>query len=194
MDKSLKIVLSTLALYAILSLQFLVEKGVFIIPYMLNPIVIWVVSVLIVMFTMKQSSFKNNLLYCVGISVYCFTSERTLNLIYNQTEVSFFIEIIQNSFLRLISILGLILPVLVITFRYIKYKFGIYLLILVLSSSVFGLIGWHYVYTALFTVYTLGFLLAVNRNKNRDVHSRFSPVVYQLFLFTIIEGIFSFIL
>jgi len=194
MDKSLKIVLSTLALYAILSLQFLVEKGVFIIPYEFNPIVIWIVSVLVVLTSIKQSSFNNNVFYCVGISVYCVLSERTLNLIYNQTEVSFFIEIIQNPFIRLVSILGLLFSVLSIAYRYRKHKYGIYLLIVAILSGIFGLIGWHYIYVSLFTVYTLGFLLAVNRNKNIEVHSTFSPVVYQLFLFTIIEGIFSFIL
>jgi hypothetical protein len=194
MDRSLKIVLSTLALYAILSIQFLVEKDVFIIPYMLNPLVIWMVSILIVLVTIKQSSFKNNLLYFAGISIYCFSSERTLNLIYNQTDISFFIEIIQNPFLRLISILGLLLPVILITFRYVKYKFGIYLLILAFSSGVFGLIGWHYMYIVLFTIYTIGFLVLVNTSKNSVVQQQFSPVVYQLFLFTIIEGIFSFII
>ena len=70
MDKSLKIVLSILALYAVLSIQFLVEKGVFIIPYEFNPIVIWLVSGLIVLTSVKQPNFKNNVLYFVGISVY----------------------------------------------------------------------------------------------------------------------------
>jgi len=194
MDKSLKIVLSTLALYAILSLQFLIEKGVFIIPYEFNPIVIWIVSALIVLTSVKQPSFKNNVLYLVGITVYCALSERTLNIIFNQTDIRFFIEIIQNPFVRLISILGLLFSVLSIAFRYTKHKYGIYLLIIAILSGVFGLIGLHYIYVSLFSIYTLGFLLAVNRNKNIEVHSTFSSVVYQLFLFTIIEGIFSFIL
>ena len=194
MDKSLKIVLSTLALYAILSIQFLVEKGVFIIPYEFNPIVIWLVSVLIVLTSLKQSSLKNNVLYLIGITVYCVLSERTLNLIHNQTDISFFIEIIQNPFTRLVSIMGLLFSVLSIAFRYIKHKYGIYLILLAGFSGVFGLLNFHYVYIVLFTLYTICFLLAVNRSKNREAHSRFSPVAYQLFLFTIIEGIFSFII
>jgi|GEM_PF-1680958 len=194
MDKSLKIVLSILALYAILSIQFLVEKGVFIIPYEFNPIAIWMVSVLVVLTSIKQSSFKNNVFYLLGITVYCLLSERTLNLIYNQTDVNFFIEIIQNPFTRLISILGLLFAVLSIAVRYTRHKYGVYLLIGATLSGITGLIGLHYIYISLFSIYTLGFLLVVNRNKNIEVNSMFSPVVYQLFLFTIIEGIFSFIL
>jgi len=194
MDKSLKIVLSTLALYAILSLQFLVEKEVFIIPYEFNPIVIWIVSVLIVMTSIKQSSFKNNLFYFLGITVYCVLSERTLNIIYNQTDVSFFIEIIQNPFTRLVSILGLLFSVLTIAFRYKNHKYGIYLLGIAFLSGVFGLIDFQYTYIALFTCYTLCFLLVVNLSKDINTSQQFSPVVNQLFLFTIIEGIFSFII
>ena len=195
MDKSLKIVLSALALYVVLSIQFLVEKGIFIIPYEFNPIVIWTVSSLIVLTSLKQPSFKNNLIYFIGISVYCLLSERTLNIIYNQTnDVSFFMDIIQNPFTRLLSILGLLFAVLSVVFRYRKEKHGIYLLLLALSSGVFGLIDFQYTYIILFTGFTLGFLLAVNLNKKESINQKFSPVVNQLFLFTIIEGIFSFII
>lgn len=195
MDKSLKIVLSTLAVYAVLSIQFLVEKGVFIIPYEFNPIVIWTVSGLILLTSVKQLSFKNNLLYFIGISVYCILSERTLNIIYNQTDsTSFFIDIIQNPFTRLISILGLLFSVLTISYRYVKYKYGIYLLGLAALSGLFGLINFHYTYITLFTLYTVCFLLTVNLNKNVKVNTQFSSVVNQLFLFSILEGIFSFII
>jgi hypothetical protein len=195
MDKSLKIVLSTLAVYVVLSIQFLVEKGVFIIPYEFNPIVIWTVSGLILLTSVKQPSFKNNLLYFIGISVYCILSERTLNIIYNQTDsTSFFIDIIQNPFTRLISILGLLFSVLTIAYRYVKYKYGIYLLGLAALSGVFGLINFHYTYITLFTLYTVCFLLTVNLNKNVKVNTQFSSVVNQLFLFSILEGIFSFII
>ena len=195
MDKSLKIVLSTLAVYAVLSIQFLVEKGVFIIPYEFNPIVIWTVSGLILLTSVKQLSFKNNLLYFIGISVYCILSERTLNIIYNQTDsTSFFIDIIQNPFTRLISILGLLFSVLTIAYRYVKYKYGIYLLGLAALSGLFGLINFHYTYITLFTLYTVCFLLTVNLNKNVKVNTQFSSVVNQLFLFSILEGIFSFII
>lgn len=195
MDKSLKIVLSTLAVYAVLSIQFLVEKGVFIIPYEFNPIVIWTVSGLILLTSVKQLSFKNNLLYFIGISVYCILSERTLNIIYNQTDsTSFFIDIIQNPFTRLISILGLLFSFLTIAYRYVKYKYGIYLLGLAALSGLFGLINFHYTYITLFTLYTVCFLLTVNLNKNVKVNTQFSSVVNQLFLFSILEGIFSFII
>jgi len=195
MDKSLKIVLSTLAIYVVLSIQFLVEKGVFIIPYVLNPLVIWIVSALILLTSRKQPSFKNNLIYFSGISVYFLLSERTLNLFYNYTDgVSFFMEIIQNPFTRLIPILGLLFAVLTIAFRYKKQKYGFYLLGLAVLSGVFGLIDFHYTYIALFTCYTLCFLLAVNLSKELRASQAFSPVVNQLFLFTIIEGIFSFII
>jgi hypothetical protein len=195
MDKSLKIVLSVLALYAILSIQFLVEKGVFIIPYEFNPVVIWMSSGLIVLTSVKQPNFKNNLLYFIGISVYCVLSERTLNIIYNQTDdVRFFIDIIHNPFTRLISILGLLFAVLSIAFNYVKYKFGIYLLILASLSGVFGLLDFRYVYITLFTTYTVWFLLAVNLSENTKVNAQFSSVANQLFLFTILEGIFSFII
>jgi hypothetical protein len=195
MDKSLKIVLSILALYAVLSIQFLVEKGVFIIPYEFNPIVIWLVSGLIVLTSVKQPNFKNNVLYFVGISVYCLLSERTLNVIHNQTDdVRFFIDIIQNPFTRLISILGLLFAVLSIAYNYVKHKFGIYLLVLAVLSGVFGLMNFHYAYIGLFTLYTLCFLLAVNFSEKLKVNEEFSSIVNQLFLFTILEGIFSFII
>lgn len=195
MDKSLKIVLSALAIYLVLSIQFLVEKGVFIIPYEFNPLVIWFVSGLILFFSIKKESFQTNLIYFIGISVYCFLSERTLNMIYNQTDdVSFFLEIIQNPLTRLISILGLLFGVVGVAIKYIKYKFGIYLLSLAILSGVFGLLNFHLTYIILFTVFALGFLLAVKLDNNLKVNAQFSPVANQLFLFTIIEGIFSFIL
>jgi len=195
MDKSLKIVLSTLALYTVLSIQFLVEKGLFIIPYEFNPIVIWTVSALIVFTSRKQPRFKNNLIYFIGISVYCLLSERTLNIIYNQTDdASFFMEIIQNAFTRLVSIVGLLFSVLAIAVRYKNYKFGVYLLGLAILSGVFGLIDFQYTYITLFTSYTLCFLIAVNFSKDLNASQTFFPVVNQLFLFTIIEGVFSFII
>ncbi len=195
MDKSLKIVLSALALYVVLSIQFLVEKGVFIIPYEFNPIVIWTVSGLIVFTSLKHPSFKNNVIYFIGISVYCLLSERTLNIIYNQTDdVNFFMDVIQNPFTRLISIVGLLFAVLTVAFRYKNHKYGIYLLGLAVLSGVFGLVDFQYTYIILFTGFTFGFFLAVNLNKKSSVNQEFSPVVNQLFLFTIIEGIFSFII
>lgn len=194
MDNSLKIVLSTLALYVVLSVQFLVEKGVFIIPYEFNPLVIWTVSGIIVLDSLKRISFKTNLIYFIGMSVYCFLSERTLNLIFNRTEIDFFIEIIQNPFTRLVSILGLLISVLTISFGYRKQKFGIYLLVLFGMSGVFGLINIRLAYVSLFSLFVLGFLISINLNKDGQIQSKFSPVVYQLFLFAIIEGIFSFTL
>lgn len=195
MDKSLKIVLSVLALYAVLSIQFFADKGVFIIPYEFNPIVIWIASGVIVLTSTEQSNFSNNLLYFIGISIYCLLSERTLSIIYNQTnDVRFFMEVIHNPFTRLISILGLLFSVLTISYKYVKYKYGSYLLGIAFLSGVFGLINYPYLYILFFTVYTICFVLAVNLNKNVNVSRQFSSVANQLFLFSILEGIFSFII
>jgi hypothetical protein len=76
----------------------------------------------------------------------------------------------------------------------VKHKFGVYLLILASLSGVFGLLDFRYLYIMLFTAYTVWFLLAVNLSKNTKVSAQFSSVANQLFLFTILEGIFSFII
>ena len=190
MDKSLKIVLIPIATYIVLGLQFFIEKGVLIIPYMLNPIVLLITSLAIVFNSYKKENFIINLVYFLSILFYCFTSERTLNMIYNYSEVNFFIDIIQNPFLRLFSILSFLLGVFYVMITYLPNKYSLIPFILLILSTIFGLIGVDILYVITFTLFAIIFLGSILYNIKESQYLKYNAVAYQLVLFSFLEGLF----
>jgi hypothetical protein len=193
MNKELKIVFYILLIYGILSIQFLFEQGVFIIPYMFNPLVIFVVSLAMIFTTYKKNNFSVNLIYFIGVTVYCFTSERTLNLIFNYTKIDWYINIIENPYLRLISILGYSIPLVTILLRYSLQvtKEGYISFGLLLISVIIGLIGYYdIIYVIGFSLFAISFLVVNFNLKDNQIKSSYFPLIYQLILFTTLEDVF----
>jgi len=191
MDKSFKIVLIAFAIYFVMAIQFLFEKGQFIIPDIFNPFVLLIVSGIILFQSYKKENFKTNLIYFIGISIYALGSERTLNLLYNNTHTSFFLEIIQNPFLKLVTILSFFgISIMVIVVKSIKFqKLQIISLILVLITLIAGLSPFDYqlIYVISFTIFVILFYF-LNRNVKSNKH--ILAVNYQLLLFAILENSF----
>jgi len=191
MDKSLKIVLTPIAIYLVLGFQFFIENNVLIIPYMFNPIVLLITSGIITYYSFKKNSFGVNLAYFFGVFIYCFTSERTLNLIYNYTNLNFCLEIIQNPFLRLFSVLGFLAGIFYVLISYLPHKYSSIPFVLLIISSVqglFGLIDFESLYVVTFTLFSLSFLIVTFKNSSYD--TKFNAVSYQLILFSTFEGLF----
>lgn len=190
MDKSFKVVLIAFAIYFVLAVQFFFEKGHFIIPDVFNPITLFLVSLIVLIQSYKQSNFNINLIYFVGITIYAFTSERTLNILYNNTDYKLFLDIIQNPFLRLITILSLGSSLIVLTIKSIKISKNQFIsLFFLILSIVFGLMTQNFqlFYMISFTIYVLLYYFL---NQNKPKLTRFMAVNYQLILFIILENLF----
>jgi len=189
MDKSLKIVMIVLAIYIVLALQFYLEKHILYIPYIFNPLVLFITSIFITLYHPK----KNNLIYLIGILFYCFLSERTLNILYNYTDINLFLEIILSPFTRLFSILILFISLLIITIKSIKQnKLNLISLGLLLISIIAGLASekFELIYIFTFSLFVLTF--SINNAKIKTTARSFqnSSIVVQLFLFLILETTF----
>tara|TARA_R110002096_G_scaffold246263_1_gene438519 strand:- start:3 stop:599 length:597 start_codon:yes stop_codon:yes gene_type:complete len=191
MDKSFKIVLIAFAIYFVLAIQFFFEKGQFIIPDILNPVVLFTVSGIILFQSYKKENFNVNLIYFIGILIYAFGSERTLNLLYNNTQVSFFLKIIQNPFLKLITILSLFgVATFINVVKSIKFqKLQIISLILLIITLIAGLssISYQLIYVISFTTFVILFYFL---NRNVKSNQYILSVNYQLLLFAILENSF----
>ena len=190
MDKSFKVVLIAFAIYFVLAVQFFFEKRHFIIPDVFNPITLFLVSLIVLIQSYKQSNFNINLIYFVGITIYAFTSERTLNILYNNTDYKLFLDIIQNPFLRLITILSLGSSLIVLTIKSIKISKNQFIsLFFLILSIVFGLMTQNFqlFYMISFTIYVLLYYFL---NQNKPKLTRFMAVNYQLILFIILENLF----
>lgn len=191
MDKSLKIVLIAFAIYTVLSLQILIEKGFWLIPYNYNPITIFLVSFLITINSYKLPSFKINLVYLIGISFYCFLSERTLYLFKMYFKTNWFEQLANNPFIRLIAVFGFAISLFYIFISYIKLKpKHWYIYVGYLISFTLGLLNYKWLAIYSFTLIVIVFFAMVQLNKNTSVKTIFQPLIYQLLLFIIIEDLF----
>lgn len=190
MDKSFKIVLIAFAIYFVLAVQFYFEKGQFIIPDIFNPLALFFVSGIILFQSYKKENFNINLIYFIGILIYALGSERSLNLFYNNTQNTVFLEIIQNPFLKLVTILSFGLTILTIVVKSIKFqKTQIISLILLIISLVAGLssVDFQLIYVITFTSFVILFYFL---NKNNKSNQYILSVNHQLLLFVILENSF----
>lgn len=191
MDKSLKIVLIAFAIYTVLSFQILLEKGFWLIPYHYNPLTIFLVSFFITLNSRKLPSFKINFVYFIGISFYCFLSERTLFLLKLYFKEDFFEQIIANPFIRLFAVLGFSISLIYILILYVKQqpKYWFIFVIYLLSLKT-GLLNYKLLTIILFTLFAAIFYILINIEKKTSIKSIFQPLSYQLLFFVLIEDLF----
>jgi hypothetical protein len=191
MDKSLKIVLIAFAIYTVLSLQVLIEKGFWLIPYNYNPITVFLVSFFVVFNSFKLPSFKINIIYLIGISFYCFLSERTLFLLKLYFKTDFFEQMGTNPFIRLFAVLGFSISLIYILILYLKQqpkKWFIFVLYFI--SMITGFLNYKVLTIILFTLFAIVFYVLILFEKKTSIKSIFQPVTYQLLFFVLIENVF----
>jgi hypothetical protein len=191
MDKSLKIVLIAFAIYTVLSLQVLIEKGFWLIPYNYNPITVFLVSFFVVLNCSKFPSFKINTIYLIGVSFYCFLSERTLFLLKLYFNTDFFEQIVTNPFVRLFAVLGFSISLIYILILYLKQQpKNWFIFVLYFISMITGLLNYRLLTIILFTLFAIVFYILIFFEKKMIIKSIFQPVTYQLLFFVLIEDVF----
>jgi hypothetical protein len=191
MDKSLKIVLIAFAIYTVLSLQVLIEKGFWLIPYNYNPITVFLVSFFVVLNGFKFPSFKINTIYLIGVSFYCFLSERILFLLKLYFNTDFLEQIVTNPFVRLFAVLGFSISLIYILILYLKQQpKNWFIFVLYFISMITGLLNYRLLTIILFTLFTIVFYILILFEKKMVIKSIFQPVTYQLLFFVLIEDVF----
>lgn len=194
MDNTRKIVLVVFAIYVVLGLQFFFVNGSLILPVDFNPLVLLLVAILSAVSSFKNISFRTNVVYLTGLSIYAFLSERTLNIVYNYLELDWAPILIDNPFIRLIQICGFLVMVIALIIKYsVKNKVGLLPLVLVVSSCCFGLANSQLAYVVLFSLFALSFVF-INLFSSIDaLRIKFSGISYQLLLFVLLENAFTFL-
>tara|TARA_B100000809_G_C15099090_1_gene516184 strand:- start:64 stop:660 length:597 start_codon:yes stop_codon:yes gene_type:complete len=190
MGNELKIVLIAIAVYLVLGIQNLASTSVFLIPYELNPLVILSVSVIILFSGVKQKKsvlFKS--IYLVGVLFYSLFSTRTLSLFSNNFEYHIFNVIANNNFTPLISILVFYIAILILIIRIRSKSHLYYALIVIFSLSFIGaLANLELLQVICFTVFVLFGILYNKIVLDKRDKFLFSPILYQMFLFIILEN------
>ncbi len=191
MDKSLKIVLIAFAIYTVLSLQLFIEKGFWLIPYNYNPLTIFLISLFITINSYNHPSFKINFIYLIGISFYCFLSERTLYLFKLYLKTDGIEELNAYPIIRLIAILGLSFSFIYIFILYIKQQpKNWFIFIMYLISFALGLLNYKWLAIFSFSLVVVSFYIIIQFNKQTSIKTIFQPLAYQLLFYIIIENLF----
>lgn len=191
MDKSLKIVLIAFAIYTVLSLQLFMEKGFWLIPYNYNPLTIFLVSLFITINSYNRPSFKINFIYLIGVSLYCFLSERTLFLVKLYLKTEGIEELIASPFIRLIAVFGLSFSLIYIFILYLKQQpKNWFIFIMYLISFALGLLNYKWLAIFSFSIVVVSFYLIIQFNKQTSIKTIFQPLAYQLLFFIIVENLF----
>ncbi len=191
MDKSLKIVLIAIAIYTVLSFQFLIEKGFWLIPYNYNPLTFFMVSLAITIQSYKQKAFRINLIYLIGITFYSLLSERTLNLLKLYFNPDFFDQIINNPFVRLIAVLGFSISIIYILILYIKQQpKNWFILFIFLLAFILGLLNFKLLNIITFNLFVILFYILLFFDKKASIKDIFMPVSIQLLIFILFENLF----
>lgn len=192
MGNELKIVLIVIAVYLVIGIQNLVNTSVFLIPYELNPLVILSVSGINLFGYLKQKekqALSIRLIYFVGILFYSFLSTRTLNILNNRLDNDIFLDLSNNDFTALIAILAFYISMIAISLK-MRSKSIVYYasLSLLIFSFIGALINIELLQIICFTLYVISVIVHSRIQSNNDAYIQFLPVVYQLFLFVVLEN------
>ncbi|MGV6862473.1 MAG: hypothetical protein ACWA41_11930 [Putridiphycobacter sp.] len=191
MDKSLKIVLIAFAIYAVYSVQILLEKGFWLIPYNYNPLTVFLVAFFILINAHKKPSFKINGIFLIGTIFFCFLSERTLSLFKLYFHSNALNELVQNPFTRLFAVLGFSIAILTILILYTrKVRKDWFIPVTFIFSLISGLLNFQFISIAAFSFFSILFFIRVNKNKDTTVQIKYLPFAYQLLFYTFIENVF----
>lgn len=190
MGNELKIVLIVIAIYLVLGVQNLVNTSVFLIPYEVNPLVIFSVSIISLVRGFKNSShIYIKAIFCVGILFYAFFSSRTLNILHNRFQYDLFLDILNNDFSALIAILGFYIAMFILNVKMRSKSFLFYFsLVLLLSSFIGALVNLEYLQIIGFTFYVISLIGLTKFEIDNGKYNAFLPMIYQLFLFVILEN------
>lgn len=192
MGNELKIVLVVLASYLVIGIQNLVNTSVFLIPYELNPLVIFSVSALSALNSVKnrkkdKSSLR--LIFFVGILFYAFLSSRTLNLLSNHFQSQIFTDVVNNEFTPLFAIVVFYSSLIMIMY---KVRAKSYIFFLALSFLMFSFIGaltnFEFLQIIAFTLFVICSIIYKKLFLRTRFTESFLPVLYQLFLFLVLEN------
>ena len=191
MEKELKIVLVVIATYLLLGFQNLVNTSVFLIPYELNPLVILSVSIFVLIGNIRKNNERRllNFTYFIGVMFYSLLSTRTLSVLYNNTNMNVFSDLANSDFTALIAISGFF-TVLIIIMYIIRSRSYLYCTSgsLLLLSFIGALANFELVQIICFTSFTIAVIIYAKTELKEHLKSIFSPVLYQLFLFVLLEN------
>ena len=190
MGNELKIVLIVIAIYLVLGFQNLVNTSVFLIPYELNPLILLGVAAIIFfgqIIRNQNPSFKA--VYFTGILFYSFLSTRTLSLFSNYFDYQIFNEVAKNEFTALIVILVFYSAIFTLIVKIRTKSYFYYSLLLLLILSFIGALANNELLQIIcFTAFVLVGVIYNKIDLNNDKKELFLPILYQLFLFIILEN------
>lgn len=192
MGNDLKIVLIVLAIYIVLGFQNLVNTSVFLIPYELNPLVIFSVSLISIVSSFFQSKKENStlqLIFFSGILFYAFLSSRTLNLLSNHFQSQIFIEVLNNEFTALLAIVVFYSSLIIVMYR-VRAKSYLYFLSLcfLMLSFIGALTNIELLQIIAFTLFVISSITYKKLFLSTRFNGSLLPVLYQLFLFLVLEN------
>jgi hypothetical protein len=195
MDKTLKIVFSSLTVFLLTGFQNLYSKGQFLVPYELNTVILILVGLLVFIFSLRNSAIKNNAIYFIGILAYGIGDQRFLEFINYKTGLGVIQTLINSPYTYLVSIVifySLLIYIYASSYN-LKNKLQLLLFLLLILSFVTAMLNFTIVTMVLFSVFVLASLIAMHWKFNNELYQKINGVSYQLFVLIIFENTYFFI-